>query len=107
MKVAHESNPNRFQQGPAYRTRKDTPAGIQQGLQSIRLQGSQPRLLLGREREAGKSHEPSGCQETLPNRHPHLEAPAPSASAAESKEGGEMNCRAPTVYLPPPPIPPT
>lgn len=78
VKVAHESNPNGFQQEPAHPTRKDTPAGIQQGLQSIRMQVSQPRLLLERERVAGKSHELSGCQQTLLNSHPQLEAPAPS-----------------------------
>ena len=64
----------RPQRVPTHPIGEDVPAGIRQGLRSIRPQGSHPRLLLQRERASGKSHEPSGCQQTLSNRHPHLEA---------------------------------
>lgn len=53
VKVAHESDPNGFQEGPAHPTREDIPAGIQ-GLRRIRPQGSHPRLPLERERVSGK-----------------------------------------------------
>ena len=54
MKVAHESDPSGFQEGPAHLTREDIPAGIQQGIRRIRPQGSHPRLPLERERVSGK-----------------------------------------------------
>lgn len=95
MKVAHESDPSGL---PSTPDRGGHPAGIRQGLRSIRPQGSHPRLLLEEERASGKSHEPNGCQQTLSN-HPTLGAKG-SGAAAESKEEGENNFIGVPGYLP-------
>ena len=94
MKVAHESDPSGFP--------PTQPGGIRQGLRSIRPQGSHPRLLQERERASGKSHEPSGCQQTLSNHHPHLEAKALELLQRIRKRVRITLYRVPTGHLHPP-----
>lgn len=82
MKVPHESDPCGSQapacrRGPPTQPEETVPSG---GNDSLRLQGSQPGLRLG------KPHELGGCWQTLPNLHPTLRQQL-SASCLEEGQG--------------------